>query len=229
MVAMLTVRQTEGTGWRFVLATIALAVSPIIFPVVDYIFVNFFGTIITVCIGALLPSAVTAGLGLTEMVLAIVGTASLSWGAAIALTIIMILLLVFVVMFLIFGYFVAPFAFVKFLASGEMASTMSGAFSSMTGYAQKTASMGIEGAEAGARTAKKSSDLKGATAKQAQAVGDVMEHGGASRAGAMEALRMAGGNTLSAITWAKQEGGKQPNPPPPPSPVDVPAGMKRPV
>ncbi len=231
MIAMLTVRQTEGAGWRFVMASLALAVSPIIFPVADYIFVNFCGRIAGLCISVCLPSSIAGAVALTEAITAVSAFLSsnpFGWGITIFLICVLILMILFFLLFLTFGYFIVPFVFVKVVSSGDVASNLSGAFSFMTGYAQRTASMGIEGAEAGARTMKKSSDVKAAAAKQEQAVGDVVRHAGVDRAGAVDSLRMSGGQTLPAIEWAEK--GLKNGYYKPATPEDMgPAGMKKPT
>jgi|GEM_PF-3904272 len=154
MLSMLTIKKTESAGWSFLLGSIGLAMSTIVFPIIDLIFAQFWGRILVAALASVAPAGISGGFGLAEYlskIISMVATRSIGGWASIVIVGILAMFIILFGLFAVIGYFIAPFAFAKILTGGGVVSSVSGAFSFMTGQAQQATKMGIEGMEAGAR------------------------------------------------------------------------------
>jgi len=200
---MMTVKQTEGVGWRFVMGSLAIGLSPLAFPVIDYIIVEFVGTLAVLMLGAALPVSIAPGIALTEVVVTAIGalgTNPAGWGVLIFIICVLICMILFIFFAAAFGYFFTPFIFIRLLSSGDVASQMSGAFSNMTGHSSSILRSGIEGAEAGARSIK----LANAKVGEQEAIAQVAQRADVPNDIASIAYKNSGGRIQDAISMASQ-------------------------
>lgn len=184
MLSFLVIRKTESIGWSFLMGSIGLSFSTIVFPLIDLIFAQFWGRILIAAAASVAPAGVSGGFGLVEYlskISSMVASRSLSGTACVWLIGVLGMFLILVSLIAITGYFIAPFAFVKILTGGGVVSGVASAFSFMTGQAQHATQMGLEGMEAGSR------GIGNMRSSQAAAAG---EHAAAEK-GNMSAMAIA--------------------------------------